>query len=96
MRVKVIFVQLPEFGGLVRFSSEELDDSHPCYPLLKEGIDAGEARANVAISIAHACAEPVGNRGYERNHDECRERQPPIHDEHRCADRDESEKVAES
>ncbi len=96
MGLEVALVQLAKPLDLPLLPAKELNDSHSGYSLLKECVDAREARADVAVCIANVRPKPVRDARDERNHDERRECQPPIHDQHRDPDREERKKISQS
>src|SRR5689334_16615342 len=86
-------VEAPRFPALL---TEELDDAHSSQALLHKSIDARDSHADVAISLAHAFSEEAGHQHDEWNYSERPKRHPPIHDQHRNADRDEREQITEA
>src|SRR5207248_175413 len=93
--IEVRSIQLVE---ALRFSfllSEKLDDAHPRQPLLQERIDSSDPYPDLAIGLTHTLSKETGNHHDERNYREGRQRQTPVHDQHRHADRHQREQIAE-
>ena len=95
MRVEVVAVQRVEAPGLRGFATEQLDHSHARDAFLEKRVDSREARANRAVRFTNPHAEHVRRDQDAGNHRERREREPPIDDQHRHADRKQREEVAD-
>jgi len=87
IRVEVRAVQGVETLGFAPLLSEKLDDPHSSETLLQERVDSREPHADVAVRVANAPSEKARHDYHERNHGERGERETPIHDQHRHADR---------
>jgi len=96
MRIEMIAVQTVEPRGFIFFLAIQLNDSHGRQSFLKEGVDPCEPGSDFAISFADARAKKVRHQRNERNHQVRDESKPPIHHEHRNADCNEREQIAQT
>ena len=88
-------VDLVEAGGVSPFAAEQLHRRHAGDVLLQERVDARDPRPHGAIGLAHVRAEPLGDHGDQRQHEEAGQRQAPVHAEHHDHDPGQREDVAE-
>jgi hypothetical protein len=96
VRVEMVGVQFVEAARLVALATEQLHDAHPGDSLVEEGVDARDARSDLAVALAYPDPKEVRREHHQRNYREAGERQSPVDPQHRRADRDEREQIAES
>ncbi len=88
-------VDLVKARGVSFFASEQLHGRHSGDVLLQERVDARDPRPHGAIGLAYVRAEPLGDHGDQRQHDEAGQGQTPVHAEHHDHDPGQREDVAE-
>ena len=72
---------------------EQLQGDDAAYVLLQKAVDACDGRADAAVAVAHGVAEDLRGHGDQWQHDEGRQRQPPILAQHDADDEQQHEDV---